>query len=125
MKNLTAEKKQQSIEAFHSIIRKSEKALAHLKADAPQTKLLEKRLNAARIGLNTLLAQWEGQEFDVGRTDLIEAKKGLEDLLSTLPSYFEKAKEGSGQRTYISRRIEAFHVAIYYINDWIENFEQA
>lgn len=124
MKNLTVEKKQ-SIEAFHSIIRKSEKALAHLKADAPQTKLLEKRLNAARIGLNTLLAQWEGQEFDVGRTDLIEAKKVLEDLLLTLPSYLEKMKEGSGQRTYISRRIEAFHAAILYMNNRIENVEQA
>lgn len=122
---MTAEEKRQSIEAFHSIIRKSEKALAHLKANAPQTKLLEKRLNAARIGLNTLLAQWEGQEFDVDRTDLIEAKKVLEDLLTALPSYLEKAKEGSGQRTYISRRIEAFHAAIFYLNDWIENVEQA
>lgn len=125
MKNLTAEEKRQSIEAFHSIIRKSEKALAHLKANAPQTKLLEKRLNAARIGLNTLLAQWEGQEFDVDRTDLIEAKKVLEDLLTALPSYLEKVKEGSGQRTYISRRIEAFHAAILYMNNRIENVEQA
>jgi len=123
MESLTAEQKQHSIEAFRSIIRKSEKALSHMKADAPQTRLLEKRMKAARIGVETLLARWEGQELDVSQADLLEAKKELEGLLSTLPSFLNKQKEGSGQRTYIARRIEALTVAVSYMEDLIGKFE--
>lgn len=123
MENLTAEEKQQSVEAFKSIIRKSEKALSHMKTDAPQTRLLEKRMKAARIGAETLLARWEGRELDVCKTDLIEAKKELASLLLTLPSFLKKSKEGSGQRTYIMRRIEAIKVAVFYLDDLIEKIE--
>ncbi|QQZ60778.1 hypothetical protein JI735_30715 [Paenibacillus sonchi] len=123
MENLTAEEKQQSVEAFKSIIRKSEKALSHMKTDAPQTRLLEKRMKAARIGAETLLARWEGRELDVCKTDLIEAKKELASLLLTLPSFLKKSKEGSGQRTYITRRIEAIKVAVFYMDDLIEKSE--
>ncbi|WP_057761955.1 hypothetical protein [Cytobacillus praedii] len=124
MENLTVEEKLQSVEAFKSIIRKSEKALTHMKTGAPQTRLLEKRIKAAQIGVDTLLARWEGQKLDVSKTDLINAKKELEGLLLTLPSFLEKSKAGSGQRTYITRRINAFKVAVFYIGDLIEKFEQ-
>ncbi|MCE3202034.1 hypothetical protein [Paenibacillus sonchi] len=123
MENLTAEEKQQSVEAFKSIIRKSETALSHMKKDAPQTRLLEKRMKAARIGAETLLARWEGRKLDVCKTDLIEAKKELASLLLTLPSFLKKSKEGSGQRTYITRRIEAIKVAVFYMDDLIEKIE--
>lgn len=125
MENLTAEEKRQSVEAFKSIIRKSEKALSHMKTDAPQTRLLEKRMKSARIGVDTLLARWEGQELDISKTDLIEAKKELEGLLLTLPSYLNKSKAGSGQQTYITRRIKALKVAVFYMDDLIEKLEQA
>ncbi|MNI93391.1 hypothetical protein D3C73_1513340 [compost metagenome] len=94
-----------------------------MKTDAPQTRLLEKRMKAAQIGAETLLARWEGRELDVCKTDLIEAKKELESLLKTLPSFLKKSKEGSGQRTYITRRIEAIKVAVFYMDDLIEKFE--
>jgi len=123
MENLTAEEKQQSVEAFKSIIRKSEKALSHMKTGSPQTKLLEKRMKAAQIGVETLLSRWEGRELDVCNTDLMEAKKELESLLLTLPSFLEKLKEGSGQRTYITRRIKALKAAVFFMDDWIETFE--
>ncbi|RBP04461.1 hypothetical protein [Rossellomorea aquimaris] len=119
MENISAEEKQQSIEAFLSIIRKSENALAHMKPGAPQTKLLEKRLKAARIGADVLDARWEGKGkgLDVSKKDLKEAKEVLEGLLLTLPSFLEKLKSGSGQRTYIERRIKAFQIAVSYLND--------
>ncbi|MGM0853452.1 MAG: hypothetical protein ACQEWI_12700 [Bacillota bacterium] len=120
MESLTPEEKQQSIEAFASIIRKSENALTNMKSEAPQTKLLVKRLKAARIGADALLEQWEGKELDVSKTDLIEAKKVLEGLLLTLPSFLEKSKAGSGQRTYITRRIKAFNVAVLYMDELIK-----
>jgi hypothetical protein len=123
MENLTAEEKLQSVEAFKSIIRKSEKALSHMKTDAPQMKLLEKRMKAARIGVETLLARWEGWELDVCNTVLIEAKKELESLLLTLPSFLKRSKEGSGQRTSITRRIKALKVAVFYMDDLIVKFE--
>ncbi|MGD6960094.1 hypothetical protein ACQCWA_23285 [Rossellomorea aquimaris] len=117
MENMTTEEKQHSIEAFLSIIRKSENALAHMKPGAPQTKLLEKRLKAARIGADVLHARWEGKDLDVSKGDLIEAKVVLEGLLLTLPSFLEKLKPGSGQRTYIERRIKAFQIAVSYLHD--------
>jgi len=123
MENLTAEEKLQSVEAFKSIIRKSEKALSHMKTGSPQTKLLEKRMKAARIGLETLVSRWEGRELEVCNTDLIGAKQELESVLLTLPSFLEKLKEGSGQRTYIMRRIEALKAAVFYMEDLIETFE--
>ncbi|MFB9324630.1 hypothetical protein ACFFSY_01590 [Paenibacillus aurantiacus] len=125
MENLTLEEKQQSVEAFHSIIRKSEKALSHMKPDAPQTKLLAKRMKAARVGVGTLLARWEGLELEVCRTDLIEAKKELESVLLTLPSFLNKTKEGSGQWTYMTRRMKALTVAMIYMDDLIEKLEEA
>lgn len=123
MENVTAEEKQQSIEAFHSIIRKSEKALSHMKGDSPQTKLLEKRMKAVRICLNMLNSRWNGLEWEICQTDVKEAKKELENLLLTLPSFLKKLKEGSGQRTYITRRIKALEIAICYMNDLIEKFD--
>ncbi|WP_068617354.1 hypothetical protein [Paenibacillus tuaregi] len=123
MDNLTAEEKQQSVEAFESIIRKSEKALSHMKTDAPQTRLLAKRMKAAQLGLDTLLAHWEGRKLDVSKMDLIEAKEELEGLLLTLPSFLERSKEGSGQRTYITRRIIALKAAVFYVDHLIEKFE--
>lgn len=123
MENLTAEEKEQSVEALKSIIRKSEKALSHMKADAPQTRLLGMRMKAARIGVETLLACWEGRELDGCKTDLIKATKELESLLLILPSFLKRSKEGSGQRTYITRRIKALKVAVFYMNDLIEKFE--
>lgn len=119
MENLTAEEKQQSIEAFKSIIRKSEKALSHMKPEAPQTRLLEKRMKAAQIGVDTLLARWEDQQLEVSKANIMEAKKELEGLLLTLPSFLKKQKEGSGQMTYITRRIRALQAAIFYMDDLI------
>lgn len=121
MENVTDEEKQQSIEAFHSIIRKSEKALSHMKGDSPQTKQLEKRMKAVQIGLNMLNSRWNGLEWDVSETDVREAKKELENLLLTLPSFLKKLKEGSGQRTYITRRIKALEIAICYMEKQISS----
>ncbi|MFC7782886.1 hypothetical protein ACFQWC_00145 [Rossellomorea sp. GCM10028870] len=101
----------------------NENALTNMKPEAPQTKLLEKRLKAARIGADILLAQWTGKELDVSKADLMEVKKVLEGLLITLPSFLEKSKAGSGQRTYIKRRIKAYKVAVFYIEDFIESDE--
>ncbi len=117
MENVTHEEQQQSIEAFQSIIRKSENALASMKSGSPQTKLLEKRLKAARIGADILPARWEGKDLDISNEDLVEAKGVLEGLLLMLPAFLEKTKPGSGQRTYIERRIKAFQIAVSYLHD--------
>ncbi|MBW3111611.1 hypothetical protein KYJ26_07205 [Bacillus sp. MCCB 382] len=117
MDNITNEEKQQSIEAFQSVIRKSENALASMKSGSAQSRLLEKRLKAARIGEGLLAARWEGKELDVSHDELVEAKQVLEGLLLMLPGFLEKTKPGSGQRTYIERRIKAFQMAVSYLNE--------
>ncbi|MGG3915866.1 hypothetical protein [Rossellomorea vietnamensis] len=116
MKPFTQEE-QQSIEAFKSIIRKSENALARMNPGTPQTNLLEKRLNAARIGVDVLHARWEGKELDASQDELLAAKVVLEGLLLMLPSFLEKTKPGSGQRTYIERRIKAFQIVVSYLDE--------
>ncbi|WP_226673457.1 hypothetical protein [Rossellomorea aquimaris] len=117
MEKVTPEEQQQSIEAFQSVIRKSENALVSMKSGSAQTKLLEKRLRAARIGEGLLTARWEGKELDVSHEELVEAKQVLEGLLLMLPAFLEKTKPGSGQRTYIERRIKAFQMAVSYLNE--------
>ncbi|WP_061809413.1 hypothetical protein [Rossellomorea vietnamensis] len=117
MKQFRSEEQQQSIEAFQSIIRKSENALARMNPGTPQTNLLEKRLNAARIGEEILHARWEGKELAVSKDELMAAKEVLEGLLLMLPSFLEKTKTGSGQRTYIERRIKAFQTAVSYLDN--------
>ncbi|KPL60985.1 hypothetical protein [Rossellomorea vietnamensis] len=117
MEKFTQEEQQQSIEAFRSVIRKSENALARMKPGTPQTNLLEKRLNAARIGEDVLHARWGGKELVVSQDELIAAKEVLEALLLMLPSFLEKTKPGSGQRTYIARRIKAFQIVVSYLSD--------
>lgn len=76
-------------------------------------------MQAVQIGLNMLNSHWNGLEWEVCQTDVREAKKELENLLLTLPSFLTKLKEGSGQRTYITRRIKALEIAICYMNDLI------
>jgi hypothetical protein len=131
MKQFTPEEQQQSIEAFRSIIRKSKNALARmkpgtpqtnlldkrLKAGTPQTNLLDKRLKAVRIGEDVLQARWEDKELVVSKDELLMAKEVLEGLLLMLPPFIEKTKPGSGQRTYIERRIKAFQIAVSYLDD--------
>ncbi|MCR8848388.1 hypothetical protein NQ095_08240 [Rossellomorea sp. SC111] len=118
MEHITPEEQQQSIEAFQSIIRKSETALTNMKPGTSQKKLLEKRLDAARIGKKVLHARWEDKKLDVSKEELLAAKEVLEGLLLTLPSFLEKTKPGSGQRTYIKRRIKAFQIAVRYMDDY-------
>ncbi|UXH44047.1 hypothetical protein N5C46_20805 [Rossellomorea vietnamensis] len=117
MKPFTPEEQQQLIEAFRSIIRKSENALARMKPGTPQTNLLEKRLKAARIGEDVLHARWEDKELVVSKDELLMAKEVLKGLLLMLPSFLEKTKPGSGQRTYIERRIKAFQTAVSYLDN--------
>ncbi|MCA1063787.1 hypothetical protein QTG56_00975 [Rossellomorea sp. AcN35-11] len=117
MENVTQEEQQQSIEAFQSIIRKSENALASMNSGSPQTKMLEKRLRAARIGVETLHARWEGNYLDFSYEELGEAKEVLEGLLLTLPPFLEKTKPGSGQRTYLERRIKAIQMAVSLLSE--------
>jgi hypothetical protein len=117
VKPFTPEEQEQSIEAFRSVIRKSENALARMKPGTPQTILLEKRLNAARIGEDVLHARWEDKELVVSKDELLMAKEVLKGLLLMLPSFLEKTKPGSGQRTYIERRIKAFQTAVSYLDN--------
>ncbi|MEI2666269.1 hypothetical protein [Rossellomorea sp. LJF3] len=117
MEQVTPEEQQQLIEAFRSIIRKSENALARMKPGTPQTNLLEKRLKAARIGEEVLHACWEGKELVVSKDELLMAKEVLKGLLLMLPSFLEKTKPGSGQRTYIERRIKAFQIVVSYLDE--------
>ncbi|MGG4166491.1 hypothetical protein ABEW00_03290 [Rossellomorea vietnamensis] len=119
MKQFTPEGQEQSIEAFRSVIRKSENALARMKPGTLQTNLLEKRLKAARVGEDVLHARCEGNKLDASQEELVAAKEVLEGLLLMLPSFLEKTKPGSGQRTYIERRIKAFQIAASYLDDEI------
>ncbi|QHE62531.1 hypothetical protein FHE72_17010 [Rossellomorea vietnamensis] len=45
------------------------------------------------------------------------AKEVLAGLLLMLPSFLEKTKPGSGQRTYIERRIKAFQIVVSYLDE--------
>jgi hypothetical protein len=108
---LTETEQAQAIFAMESAIRKSERALASM-GDAPASAGLKKRLMAFQIGLAALRYAWFNEPFIYLGVEVTDARDVLAHVLSQLPSYYEKMKPGSPQRTTISRRMKAIELAI-------------
>ncbi|WP_434752993.1 hypothetical protein [Paenibacillus amylolyticus] len=109
----------QSIEAFQSVIRKSEKALKNMTEKGANTSLLEKRLQGLCVGLEALEQFWNSSteqpkmtEELLAKIDFTEARHVVNDLLISLERMKEKAAAGTPQHTLLERRILAFHLAV-------------
>lgn len=107
--------KDQSIEAFQSAIRKSESALNKMMQKGTNTTLLEKRLNALKIGLAVLEKEWfdkphayNGQSLEIARGILI-------GIIHSIKETEGKIASGTPQSTLIQRRVKAIELANAYM----------
>lgn len=117
MENVSQAGKVQSIESFQSTIRKSEKALAHMKQKGANTTLIEKRLKALYLGLAMLKNVWCQEPHQSTPEELAEARIVLTGLLPSIENIYARSKAGSPQKTLLERRIKALELAVQVIDD--------
>ncbi|MDQ0428604.1 putative site-specific integrase-resolvase [Planomicrobium stackebrandtii] len=112
MENIPTRVKLESIESFQSTIRKLEKALAQMIEKGASTSLIEKRLQALRIGLAVLERVWHEQPHPYSQEELAKTREVLAGLLPSIESMCAKSKSGSPQRTLLEKRIRSLELAI-------------
>ncbi|MBX0315812.1 hypothetical protein [Planococcus glaciei] len=118
MEHLSALVKEQSIKSFQSAIQKCENAWIQMNEKGSNTTLLEKRLNALKVGLAVLENAWNEQNHPYTSDELAEARIILKGLVSTIKNSYAKSKPGSPQRTLLERRKKSLDLAIQAIDDF-------
>jgi len=118
MESTTPAQQTESIRSFESTIRKCETALAQMTEKRSNTTLLEKRLNALKIGLAILENVWHKQPFDCSPQEIRESQEVLSGLLPPIERSYAKSKDGSPQKTLLERRLKSIKLAIEAIDDY-------
>lgn len=117
MENVSSKIKMDSIKSLQSTIKKSEKALEQMRQKGTNTTLIENRLMALRIGLDTLDNVWNQGSHHHTPKDLVTARTILVGLFPSIQDIYTKLKAGSPQRTLLERRIKALELAVQAIDD--------
>ncbi|WP_366296053.1 hypothetical protein [Paenibacillus sp. AN1007] len=113
METVSETEQMQSIEAFQSVIRKSENALQNMTEKGANTSVLEKRLHALCVSLHVLGYIWNRiPEQGYSRLEITEARHVMNKLLASVEKMIEKTAAGTPQRTLLERRIRAFQLAV-------------
>lgn len=103
----------QSIEAFQSVIRKSENALKNMAGKEANTTVIEKRLRALIVSLYILEHTWNGRDDQhYSSLEIAEACHVMNNLLPSLKQMMDKSTAGTSQYTLLERRIRAFQLAL-------------
>lgn len=76
------------------------------------TTLVKKRLNAVKIGLESIKGTWNGEDFSYNEEIILTSKEALQGILPSIEKQIVKAKEGSSQKTLNERRLTALKLAI-------------
>lgn len=106
-----------SIKSLESTFNKLSNAYTSMKEKGSKTTLVEKRLNAVKVGLESLKGNWNGEDFFYNEETILSSIKVLQGLIPSIIKQIEKAKEGSSQKTLNERRLTAIQLAI----DSLEN----
>ena len=117
MENTPMKVKVESINSFQSTIRKSEKARVQMTEKGASTSLIDKRLQALRIGLTVLDKVWHDQPHPYSQEELAGARDVLADLLPSIENMYANLKAHSPQRTLLERRITSLELSIRAIDD--------
>ncbi|RXZ01481.1 hypothetical protein [Fictibacillus sp. S7] len=120
MKTVSKEIQTLSIKSLQSTLRKLENAYKSMTENNSNTTLVEKRRDAVKVGFDCLENAWHGTKFLYDEGTILSAKQILQDLLPSIQKQYEKAKEGSAQKTIIERRIRAIDLAIEALEDYIQ-----
>lgn len=108
MVNGSQETLEMSIKSLESTLNKLIKSYKTMKEKGATTTLVEKRLQAIKIGLEGL----KGKCFSYDEETLLNTKKILQSLIPPIEKQIGKAKKNSPQRTLNKRRLTAIKLAI-------------
>lgn len=117
MENIPTKVKLESINSFQSTIRKSEKARIQMTEKGASTSLIDKRLQALRIGLAVLDKAWHDQSHPYSLDELAGAGDVLANLLPSIEGMYANSKAHSPQRTLLKRRLTSLKLSIGAIDD--------
>lgn len=117
MNNVTDVEKSESIKSFQSTINKLENANAQMTKKGANITLTTKRLKALYIGLAILDFVWNKRPHGHKQEEIIVARNVLAGLLPSIKSSYDKAREGSPQKTLLQRRIRSLELAIQATDD--------
>lgn len=112
MKNVSQEIKDLSIKSLESTFNKLSNAYKSMIVTGSNTTLVQKRLNAVKIGLESLKGTWNGEEFRNDEEIILTSKEVLQGIIPSIEKQIAKSKEGSSQRTLNERRLTALKLAI-------------
>lgn len=79
--------------------------------------LTTKRLKALYIGLATLEYVWNKRSHQYNQEEIEAARNVLAGLFPSIKSSYDKAREGSPQKTLLQRRIKSLELAIQAIDE--------
>lgn len=107
--------------AILSALMKSEKAILKLKENSPQYRLTAESIRAFRIALPLLRREQGAQEACAfGREELARAGAALASARSRVQKVLPKFAGGTPQHTLAVRRIRAFTIAAFLIQELLE-----
>lgn len=112
MKAISQEIQDQSIKSLESTCNKLSAAYQRMTEKGVNTTLVKKRLNAVKMGLESLKNIWSGENFSYDEEAVGTSKKVLEGVRPSIEKQIAKAKEGSSQKTLNDRRLTALNLAI-------------
>lgn len=122
METVSTEVQSEATKSFQSTISKCENALAQMTQKGSNTSLLDKRLDALKIGLALLENAWHQKPHHYSSEELAEAQKVLSSLFPSIENSHAKSKPGSPQHTLLERRLKSLDLAIQALDDyWIKN----
>lgn len=112
MKAVNLEHQTLLIKSMQSTLSKLENAYKDMIEKDLNTTLVKKRRDAVKIALDSLENAWHGTEFSHETENILEARNVLNGILPSVEKQYEKAKEGSSQKTLLERRIASFEAAL-------------
>ncbi|WIV21513.1 hypothetical protein QPK24_13640 [Paenibacillus polygoni] len=112
MNTISKEIQDLSITSLESTMNKLTNAYNTMTEKGSSTALVKKRLNAVKIGLESLKGVWNKESFNYNEEIIMTSKEVLQGILPSIEKQIAKAKKGSSQKTLNERRLTALILAI-------------
>ncbi|USP93683.1 hypothetical protein [Bacillus vallismortis] len=112
MKTVSQEIQDLSIKSLGATFSKLSNAYRSMTEKGSNKILVKKRLNAVKVGLESLKGTWNGEDFYYEQEIILTSKEVLQDIIPSIEKQIAKAKEGSSQKTLNERRLTALKQAI-------------
>lgn len=98
--------------ALQSTINKLTQAQKSMAIKGANTTLVTKRLQAITLALAILESAWQQQEITYSKQELQQTYDILQGLLPSIEKIYAKTADGTPQKTLLTRRLTALHLAI-------------